>query len=391
MKNLFLLLICSLYSFVMQAQCVDNGNYWNESWMSCTVSTNPNPARAVSHWILYEFHEPQYIDSSHIWNANRTGESALGAKDVVIDYSPDGTTWTELGTYTFPQADESSTYQGFEGPVFGGVFLHKILITVLNTYDNGSCASIAEVQFKIDPEACYGIVDACGICDGPGETTWYVDADGDGLGNPTSSVDACIQPAGYVENNNDNCDNGALGWDDVFILFDDNGCLGCHGNNASGGLDLRTYATASLGGNTCGSSILSGNNLVGIITIPNYDACGSPIGFPPMNDRVGGAFDATELATLQAWVDGGAPENCTDYCPENETITLDYLTGALNTHQVSQQINASNLVGIGANITFDAGTQICLDPGFEVENGAIFHAMIGGCSSTFQSNQLLNK
>jgi len=31
-------------------------------------------------------------------------------------------------------------------------------------------------------------------------TKWYADADGDGLGDAKSSVDACVQPAGYVSN-----------------------------------------------------------------------------------------------------------------------------------------------------------------------------------------------
>ena len=54
-----------------------------------------------------------------------------------------------------------------------------------------------------DNDICPGIIDICGVCDGPGELTWYEDADGDGLGNPNISQIACEQPEGYVADNTD--------------------------------------------------------------------------------------------------------------------------------------------------------------------------------------------
>lgn len=41
------------------------------------------------------------------------------------------------------------------------------------------------------------------------ETTWYEDADGDGLGNPDVSQKACEQPDGYVTDNSDTDDSGS--------------------------------------------------------------------------------------------------------------------------------------------------------------------------------------
>ncbi len=51
---------------------------------------------------------------------------------------------------------------------------------------------------------------ACSSNDDNGctETTWYQDLDGDGLGNPDVSQNACEQPEDYVTNNSDTDDSG---------------------------------------------------------------------------------------------------------------------------------------------------------------------------------------
>ncbi len=314
MKNYYtIFLLTLLYCFgsnIVHGQCIDNSNVWNKSWVSCQTQQSPNPPRGAGHWLLYEFDEPQSISESYVWNANRPAEVEFGIKDVVIDYSVDGANWIELGAFTFPIATGQESYIGFEGPGFGGIFIKKILLTVLDTYGDNTCASIAEIQFNIDPNACYGTIDVCGNCNGSGEQTWYLDADGDGFGSAETTQQSCTQPSGYVDNAEDYCDNGLLGWNKVGSIFSDNGCLGCHGNNALGGLDLSSFESASLGGNKCGPNILTGTALVDIITISNYAGCGTPIGFPSMNERVGGNIDSAELALLQSWIDAGAPEDC---------------------------------------------------------------------------------
>ncbi len=301
---------------ILSGQCEDTSNYWEESWVSCEVSPNPNSARAASHWLLFEFAEPQAIGTSHIWNANRLGESGRGAKEVLVDVSVDGINWISLGTdaFTWSQGTEAIDYPGFAGPNFSDQgFIQKILFTILSNHDNSNCVSIGEVKLNMDPSACYGVEDECGVCDGPGLINWYEDVDGDGLGNADQSIASCTQPIGYVGNPDDPCDNGLYGWTEMKRLFKENGCLGCHGQQGSGGLDLTSYAGISNGGNICGSSLLTGDKLVNIIAIDSYNTCSSTIPFPSMNERVGAAFDASELAMIQEWVNVGAPYDCN--CP----------------------------------------------------------------------------
>ncbi len=307
--------LLALLSEVQGQVCTDQdgGNNWNNSWTSCKKSANPNSDRPRSHWLLYEFDEPQSIDLSHIWNANRKGESNLGIKEAIIDYSIDGKKWTNLGTFSFPKGNEKNNYKGFDGPDFGGAFVSKVLITVSDTYGDGECASLAEVQFNINPEACYGEVDACGVCNGEGPNTWYIDQDGDGLGSPETIIESCEQPEGYVSNANDDCDTGIVGWATVGPIFQENGCTGCHGNGAAGGLNLTTYSATVQGGHKCGPGILTGTTLIDIITTDDYAGCGDPFIGPSMNTRVGGQIDEEELALIKKWVEDGAPEDCS--CP----------------------------------------------------------------------------
>ncbi len=312
--SVFLALMCMLaVSSQAQQQCLEDNNVWEDSWVSCLKVINPNPVHGISNWIAFEFDQAEAINDIWIWNANRTNESQYGIKDMVIDYSEDGVTWISLGSFVLPQADESATYAGVKVTDMGGQFAKKILITAKSSYTNIFCVSLSEVRFDIDHTACYGTKDVCGVCDGPGEISWYADTDGDGLGDPTKAIIQCNQPPNYVDNDDDQCDNGLYGWDVMGALFEDNGCTGCHGNNGSGGLSLTSYDAMIAGGNKCGPGILTPNNLVGVITTAGFVGCGTPIRGNSMNSRVGGAMDSDELAMIQSWINSGAPEYCA--CP----------------------------------------------------------------------------
>jgi len=379
MRFLFMMMCYLFLRSIIYGQCEDKSNNWIESWTSCTISANPNSVRSDSHWILYEFDTPHYIANSHIWNANRIGESGRGLKDVIIDYSLDGSTWIQLANYTFSQGTEGADYQGEEGPDFGSRYIRKILITVVSTHDGGPCASLAEILFNVDSTKCHGIVDNCGNCNGPGAATWYIDADGDGLGSDKSIIIDCEQPFGYVGNNDDVCDSGELGWAEVAPLFQTS-CNGCHINVSAGGLSLASYEGFSTGGNICGSNLKSGNQFIGVITINGYNGCDDFISSPSMNQRTGSPLTSLELNKIQRWIDGGAPESCADFCLDDEDISQSFGSGSTAYRQVSQEIISTSKIENMTRIFFDAGQSIKLNNGFEVEKGGIFTAKLEGCN-----------
>ncbi len=67
------------------------------------------------------------------------------------------------------------------------------------------------------------------------------------------------------------------------------------------------------------------------------------------------------------------------FCPENFHI-YDQISGTYITVESSQSIMADNLITGQSHVTFGAGTEISLIPGFQVENQSIFQVILAGCS-----------
>ena len=158
MKKYIITIITIVLALNINAQCNEpvHSNNPSDNWESCASSINPNSTRGNSHWIQYDLGYIYPITTSHIWNYNVSGQTSKGFKDVVVDYSLDGETWTQLGFYTFTEASGSNVYTGFEGPNFGDINARYILITALNNHGN-SCYGIAECKFNIGEDVNIGI------------------------------------------------------------------------------------------------------------------------------------------------------------------------------------------------------------------------------------------
>ncbi|MBN1361823.1 MAG: discoidin domain-containing protein [Sedimentisphaerales bacterium] len=82
-----------------------------------------------------------------IWNYNHQYEQYLGfsVKDITVEYSADGETWTTLGDYTLPQGAGQVSFQAT--PIdFGGAPAQQVRIIVNSNYGGGGFG-MSEVQF----------------------------------------------------------------------------------------------------------------------------------------------------------------------------------------------------------------------------------------------------
>ncbi|MBT8229770.1 MAG: T9SS type A sorting domain-containing protein [Bacteroidia bacterium] len=119
----------------------------SEAWTSCVPKLNPNNSRGLSHWIMYDFGQVYRLGQSHFWNVNAPGKTGSGIKTAIIDYSFDGVTWEEWGTFSLEEADASGFYEGEDGPDFEDLKARYILITSIDNHGH-LCTGLSEIRIE---------------------------------------------------------------------------------------------------------------------------------------------------------------------------------------------------------------------------------------------------
>ena len=111
-------------------------------------------------WIQYEFDAVYKLHEMWVWNSNQEVETdvGFGAKDVTIQTSTDGTTWTTLdGVPEFAQAPGEPNYIHNTTVEFGGVPAKYVKLTIASNWADGTKqAGLSEVRFCYVPVKAYG-------------------------------------------------------------------------------------------------------------------------------------------------------------------------------------------------------------------------------------------
>ena len=130
------------------------------------------------HWIQYEFDKAIKLDKLLVWNSNQVIEPLVGfgAKDVTIEFSADGTTWTALqGVPEFAQASGEPDYKASTVVDFGGVTAKFVKLTITSNWGGvAPQTSLSEVRFFYVPVRAFQPAPADGAANVSIETalTW---------------------------------------------------------------------------------------------------------------------------------------------------------------------------------------------------------------------------
>ncbi|MBP8911493.1 MAG: discoidin domain-containing protein [Phycisphaerae bacterium] len=121
----------------------DNTHMW------LTSPTGSQPA-----WIQFQFDKVYKLDEMWVWNSNQGVETfvGFGVKDVAVEYSTDGATWTTLADVPeFAQATGQNNYAHNTTVEFGGVEAQYVKLTINSNWGMLKQYGLSEVRFLYIP------------------------------------------------------------------------------------------------------------------------------------------------------------------------------------------------------------------------------------------------
>ncbi|MHC4520190.1 MAG: discoidin domain-containing protein, partial [Planctomycetota bacterium] len=118
-------------------------------------------------WIQYEFDRPYKLHEMWVWNYNVQFELVLGfgLKDVTIEYSEDGESWTSFGAVEFAQGTAQADYAHNTTVALDGAIAKYVRLNVNSGWGVAGQFGLSEVRFLYipvrarEPEPADGAVD----------------------------------------------------------------------------------------------------------------------------------------------------------------------------------------------------------------------------------------
>ncbi len=144
---------CGLLGFKHCESQSLNGTHWTSAVLDWTPVTAPGCSTSGLAWIKFEFNQVYDLGELFVWNHNGIGSlvDQRGMKNVTIEYSADGSTFSMLGTYILNDSTHAPDYLYNNVIDFGGIAAKSVVLTAHLTNGNygGDCVGLAEVRFGL--------------------------------------------------------------------------------------------------------------------------------------------------------------------------------------------------------------------------------------------------
>jgi hypothetical protein len=140
----------------MDVENTINGSGLNAVDQHSNIPTDMWLTDATDAWIQYEFDNAYQLHELLVWNSNQAIESFIGfgVKDVVVETSVDGVTWTQVqGVPPLAKASGLGTYTANTVVDLSGIVAKYVKIIPQNAHGMTGQLGLSEVRFMFIPTA----------------------------------------------------------------------------------------------------------------------------------------------------------------------------------------------------------------------------------------------